>query len=75
MDAKVGDEYVYSDGKLTYTVTDQSGRPIARAEVTLNGETRLTDDQGMVQFNVGRGTHTLKISAAGYMDQTVTVTV
>ena len=76
LDVRSQADYVYADGKLTYTVTDETGSPIARASVTLDGtEMRLTDNQGRVQFVVGRGSHTLKIEAEGFIAQTVTVTL
>ena len=70
------ENYIYSDGKLTYTVLDENGIGIARASVTLDGTvTRLTDNQGKVQFTVSAGTHQLVIDAPGFVSQTVTVSL
>ena len=57
----------YSNGRATFTITDDTGQPIAGASVTLDGQqTRTTSRNGQVQFTTPRGPHTLTVTADGY---------
>lgn len=66
----------FRDGIATFTVTDDTGAPLAGATVTLDGQdTRETDRSGQVQFRTTRGAHTLSVYAAGYAPFTLDVVV
>jgi hypothetical protein len=61
------DAVVFRDGLATFTITDDTGAPLAGAAVTLDGQDmRNTDRQGQVQFRTTRGPHTLDVYAAGF---------
>jgi hypothetical protein len=61
------DSVTYRDGVATFSVTDDTGAPLAGASVTLDGmHTRETDRLGKVQFRTTRGAHTLDVWMAGY---------
>lgn len=67
---------LYRDGVATFTITDDTGSPLAGAAVTLDGsETRNTDRTGRVQFKTERGPHTLTVYLAGYAPFELDVTV
>lgn len=67
---------LYRDGTATFTITDDTGSPLAGAAVTLDGaETRNTDRTGRVQFKTERGPHTLTVFLAGYAPFELDVTV
>lgn len=69
-------QITYRDGIATFIITDDAGRALAGAAVTLDGQqTEFTDRLGRVQFVTGRGVHTLRVVAAGYatMDMEVQV--
>lgn len=58
---------LYRDGTATFTISDDTGNPLANAAVTLDGaDTRNTDRTGRVQFKTERGPHTLTVFLAGY---------
>ncbi|MBD3816673.1 MAG: hypothetical protein IE913_09535 [Halothiobacillus sp.] len=66
----------YANGVATFTITDDTGAPIAGAAVTLDGQTtHQTDRYGAVQFKTTRGDHTLSVTAAGYAPFEITVGV
>lgn len=67
----------YEAGVLTLLVLDdETNAPIPNAEVTLdNVTTRLTDNNGSVQFDAEPGAHTLLIRVAGLADQALEVTL
>lgn len=67
---------VYRDGVATFTVTDDSGMPLAGAAVVLDGQAmRNTDRFGRVQFTTSRGAHTLSVYMDGYAPFQMDVTV
>lgn len=66
----------YAAGHAVFTISDEEGRPIPGAKVTLDGGLTLpTDAFGRVSFQTARGAHHLKIEAAGYVTQELEVTV
>jgi hypothetical protein len=69
-------DYRYTDGKLTLTIADQNGNIMKGATVTLDStQTRAINATGQVQFTASPGLHTLLISAPGYEDQQIQVTL
>lgn len=67
---------LYRDGTATFTITDDTGAPLAGASVTLDGiDTRNTDRTGRVQFKTERGPHTLTVFMPGYAPFELEVTV
>lgn len=66
----------YTNGTATFTISDDTGSPIAGAAVTLDSQTtHQTDRTGQVQFKTSRGQHTLSINATGYAPFQITVNV
>ncbi len=66
----------YTNGVATFSISDDTGSPIAGAAVTLDGQiTHQTDRYGAVQFKTTRGAHTLDVTASGYAPFEITVTV
>ncbi len=61
---------------VTFHVNDTSGVPIAGAQVDMNGQSVLTDAQGIAIFNnIPAGLYTYMIGAAGYQAATGNVIV
>ena len=66
----------YVAGHAVFTISDEEGRPIPGAKVTLDGGLTLpTDTFGRVSFQTARGRRHLRIEAAGYVTQELEVTV
>ena len=62
--------------EIIFTATDEQGRPLAGARVTLDGgASRIADGAGRVSFPVVRGRHVLLIEAPGYPASEVEVVV
>ena len=64
-------------GEIQGTVYDDFGQPLQGATVTIEGHglTTVTDENGQYKFGVGIGTHQVKVSARGFVQQTKEVTV
>ena len=56
----------YADGIAALVVADADGAPIRDAVVTFDDQTAKTDRTGTVRFKTQRGTHHVRIEAAGY---------
>lgn len=70
------DRITYRDGTATFTITDDTGAPLAGAAVTLDGqEMRNADRLGRVQFRTTRGAHTLEVYMAGFAPFSMEVVV
>jgi hypothetical protein len=65
----------YANGVATLTIVDDNGAPIQGAVVTLGSEERITDRAGIVRFTVARGQHQITVEAAGYVTQTMEITL
>jgi len=66
----------YQDGVATFTILSELGDPMEGATVTLDGsDSRTTDRAGRVQFPTSRGSHTLLVTAAGYLPMELEVSV
>lgn len=67
-----------SDDILYYTATihvvDVNDDPIVNAEVVVEGETKETDEFGLVNFQNLEGESYYTVSKAGYVDETGTIT-
>ena len=62
--------------EIIFTATDEQGRALAGARITLNGgASRIADGAGRVSFPVQRGRHMLLIEATGYQPFEVEVVV
>ena len=62
--------------EIIFTATDEQGRAIAGARITLNGgASRIADGAGRVSFPVQRGRHVLLVEATGYQPYEVEVVV
>lgn len=62
--------------EIIFTATDEQGRPLAGARITLNGgASRIADGAGRVSFPVQRGRHVLLVEATGYQPYEVEVVV
>ena len=62
--------------EIIFTATDEQGRPLAGARVTLDGRaSRIADSGGRVSFPTVRGRHLLLIEATGYPAYEVEVVV
>lgn len=60
-------EVAFANGIATFTITDDNGKPLTGARVTLDGVTPLrTDNQGVVRFPSSRGSHVLSVDASGF---------
>jgi hypothetical protein len=71
-----GISVTYVAGHAIFTITDEEGKPIPGAKVTLDGGLTLPADSfGKVSFQTVRGVHHLKIQATGYVTQELDVTV
>lgn len=71
-----GATVVYQAGVATFTITDDNGRPIVGAQVTMDGvQTHTTDNGGRVQFEAGRGDHVLYVEASGYQPLEIEVSI
>lgn len=69
-------QVTYRDGVATFPILDDAGQPMAGAAVTLDGlYTANTDAQGLVQFRITRGTHTLLVRKPGFKDREFDVSV
>lgn len=69
-------EVAFSNGTATFTVTDDNGKPLVAARVSLDGATpKRTDASGRVSFQAARGVHKLYIEAAGFQPFEMTVTI
>ncbi len=58
---------------VTIVVTDENGDPVKNAEVTIDGQTKKTNEDGEVTFTVEKGTYSASVSINGYADKSVTV--
>ncbi len=54
-------------------VVNTTGRPVADAEVTVDSETGMTDDEGFFTVDLPEGAHTFTINAPGYTSTPVSV--
>lgn len=69
-------EVAVQNGVVTFTVTDQSGTPIAGARVGLDGSAaKRTDELGQVQFTASPGEHKLAVEAPGKVANVLTITL
>lgn len=63
-------------GEIIFTATDDQGRPLSGAKITLDGSaSRIADGAGRVSFPVARGRHVLLIEATGYETSEAVVVV
>ena len=63
-------------GSVTGRVVDSNGDPIAGARIKLDtGEETTTDDEGRFSIIGPVGEHEIRISASGYKDKRITVTI
>jgi hypothetical protein len=69
-------DVAFRDGVATFTITDENGKPLPRARVSLDGSAaKTTDAQGKVRFVTNAGQHTLAIDPPGYASFSITVTL
>ena len=62
--------------EIIFTATDEQGKPLAGARITLDGNaSRIADGAGRVSFPVQRGRHMLLVEATGYQPFEVEVVV
>lgn len=62
-----GVEIAYVAGVATFTIQDDQGKPLANANVSLDGgAAKKTDAQGIVRFSAKPGSHVLYVLAAGF---------
>lgn len=65
---------VFIDGVATFTILDDSRRPLSGASVTIDGgQTKVSDKAGRVQFTATKGPHQLVIVASGFADRIVDI--
>lgn len=65
-----------ADGVSIFTITDDNGKPLQGARVSLDGGApRTTDALGRVAFQTTLGTHTLFVTAAGFEPFELEVTI
>ena len=65
-------------GQVIDTFTPQTSTPINGAQITINGQTVITDSTGSGLFrfpNLAPGTYSVSAAASGYAAQSLTVTV
>src|SRR6056297_2706735 len=55
---------------ITFTIIDNSDNPINDAKITLEGEDKNTDGNGMATFNKKDGTYNYTVTATDYVDIT-----
>jgi Carboxypeptidase regulatory-like domain/Calcineurin-like phosphoesterase len=60
---------------VTGTVKSAAGQPLLGATVSFSGGTSTTDSGGNFALSAGPGTYALTTAAAGYANQTLTITV
>ncbi len=71
-----GASVLYQAGIATFTITDDDGRPLVGARVTMDGvQTNTTDNSGRVQFEADRGRHLLYVEASGYQPLEIEVSI
>lgn len=71
-----GISVTYVAGFATFSIRDDDDTPLPGAKATLDGGlTLVTDSFGRVSFQTSRGSHHLKIEAAGFVTQELEVTV
>lgn len=72
---EAGLDVTVRDGIATFTATDEDGKPIAGARVSLDGgEAKTTDAQGKVRFTVtSGGLHEVAFEAPGFSPVTLQV--
>lgn len=69
-------DVVVRNGIATFTLTDEDGRALAGAAVSLDGSAPLrTNAQGKVSFPAVAGVHELAVEAVGFVPFTVLVTL
>ncbi len=60
----------YAQQNLTVRVLDKSGAPADAATVSIDGQSKSTNKDGIVVFgNLSKGLHDLKISFIGYKSE------
>lgn len=57
---------LYNTVDIAFTVYDDYNDPIANASIVLAGQTKVTDGDGFVSFNIARGDYLAILSAATY---------
>jgi hypothetical protein len=75
-DVSAAVEIQTSNGISVFTITDDNGKPLQGAQVSLDGgSAKTTDASGRVAFETTPGTHTLYVTAGGYEPFSLEVTV
>ena len=63
------------EGSNAITVKDMAGNPISGAEVFVDTDSYLTDKNGKVYVNLGRGYHKITVQSPGYEKYSSTINV
>lgn len=76
LNAYVETQLIENDDGFTYETRTPDGLLLTGATVTLDGkETRVSDNQGLVTFIAGPGSHQIVIKSSQFEDQTVSITL
>lgn len=65
----------FANGIATITVTDEDGNALQGATVTISNNSRITNNNGQVFFEIAPGTYLITITADGFATQTITTAI